>query len=510
MHGGSGRSNTVEWLKGVWSRRKWLALGVLALVAAGAVTVVLSLPNVYRAASTVVVEQPRIDSAAPGDLDTRLQLISQEILSRSRLAALIGRFDLYSRMRRHGTLEGAIVRLRRDIRTEFKALPQPSGFGSTIAFTLSYRGTDPQTVARVANALAAFYLEEDLKIRDRQSSEAVRLLKAQLEEIKADLQEQERALGQFQNQYAGELPQYADANFAALTRLNGELRTAGELRARALERRDELQRRLEAPAPGDAAADPAATRMAKAREELAAMKQRFSDKHPDVIQKKAELALLEQAGPGVPEAAAQAQAGPSRRLRESLGEVEEEIRALKSDEARLRSEIGAYVQRLENAPRRQSSLLAVSRDYQTTRDLYDSVRKRFEQAQLESGGEAGQNAPRFRILDAAVVPSHPVAPNRMVLLFVALAASLALAAAAMAVAEHVDSSFHSADDVRSFTRVPVLASIPLIVTTGDRRLRWARASLATVAMLLVLGFVVHASHRVARNQDALVSVLARS
>lgn len=505
----------------VWSRRKWLAIVLFALTAAAAVTCVLSLPNVYRATATVVVEQPRADTTVPGELEMRLHAISQQILSRSRLEALINGFGLYQPRTPSASMEGVVAQMRRDIRTDFKTVSQPGGL-SIIAFTLSYRGTEPETVARVTNALASFYVEEDLKRREQQTSGTVDLLKTQLEDLKRDLQEQERAVAAFQDQHMGELPQHRDANLAALDRYHAELRTTSEEKARALSRRDELMRRLaeadtgaqslatDLPAP-----DAAAARLSRLKEELSRFTLRYSDKYPDVSRLKSEIAALEQQlsdrGPErIADSAPHAASRLVHQLRESLAEVESEISNLKTAEASLRANIAGYVERLENAPRRQRGFEEISRDYQTTRDLYASVRRSYEQAQLEQGSAGGKRAPRFRIMDSAVAPAYPVAPNRPLLLFLALIGSLVVAASSAALAERLDTSFHAAEDVRSFTRVPVLASIPLIVTLGDRRrYRW-RFSLAAVSILVGLAIIVYASNGLARNQGMLVSILAPS
>src|SRR6185503_4314074 len=102
MHSGV-TSNGLERVIEVGRRRRALGIAVFALACACAATVVLSLPNVYRADVMVLVEQPRAENAAPGDLDTRLQLITQEVLSRSRLVALVQGHGLYPAMRARGS-----------------------------------------------------------------------------------------------------------------------------------------------------------------------------------------------------------------------------------------------------------------------------------------------------------------------------------------------------------------------------------------------------------------------
>jgi len=495
----------------VWSRRKWLAMAVFAVAAAASITVALSLPPIYRATATVIVEQSRTESGT-GELESRLQLIGQEILSRSRLEGVIRTFDLYPGLRERASVEGIVNRMRSDIRTESKLHPQPGGLGSTIAIAISYRGPDPEQAAQVANALASFYLDEDRKLRDRLATSEVRVLKAQLDEVKASLDEQERASGT-----AG-LPLQTDATMANLSRLQADLRTASDERMRAVDRRSELLRDLEdadaPPALVRAGPGPVALRLATKRSELADLRQRFSESYPDVIRLRDEVAALER------EASAEAASaddppvasstGRSTRLREALRDVESEITGLRSEETRLRAEIGDHIRRLEDAPRRQAGMAEAGRDQQTTRDLYDAIRKRYEQALLEQGDSARPASSPFRILDPAIVPVDPVAPNRLVLLFLALMGSLALGAAAAFVAEKLDTSLHSADDLRSFTVVPVVASIPLIVTDRDRRARRRRAVLVAASLLAGLGLMVHTVHGVARTNEDVVLMLGRS
>jgi succinoglycan biosynthesis transport protein ExoP len=450
-----------EHLAEVWRRRKWLALAIFTLAAATGGTVAFSLPSIYRATATVIVEQSRNGGAIAGEVESRLQLIRQEILSRARLEAVISSLRLYPVLRRSAPMEAAVNQMRRDIQTESKLQPQPNGIGATIAFAISYRGTDPEVVAKVANALASFYVEQDRQIRERQTSGTVRLLKAQLDEVKSNLQQQEQSLGEFQEQNAGQLPHEAEANLANLERLQGEQRAATEERLRAVDRRNELLRQLDEAdaAPSSTTPGPGAvtTRLATKKQELADMSRRYSDKYPEIIRLKEEVAALEkEAAQESSPAAGGAAAAASRaaRLRDGLRDVETEIAGLRSDESRLRGEVAERIRRLETAPRRQRGYQAISRDYQTTRDLYDSLRKRYEEAQLEEDKAGGPAASPFRILDPAIVPNASVGPNRLMLLFVTLVGSLLLAAALAWVVDQMDTSLHTADDVRAFTRVP--------------------------------------------------------
>ena len=91
----------------------------------------------------------------------------------------------------------------------------------------------------------------------------------------------------------------------------------------------------------------------------------------------------------------------------------------------------------------------------------------------------------------------------------AVALSLGLAVGAVVLAEHVDTSFHAVDDLRAFSAVPVLVSIPRIVTeTGLRRARW-RMRLAASASFIGLVMIVGIAYVVAHGNEQLVALLAR-
>ncbi len=161
----------LDQLWGIWVRRKWLALAAFVMPLAVAVAAVPVLPNLYRASAVIVVERQQVPeefvrSTVTSGLETRLQTMSQTILSRDRLSELVDRFDLYSDLRRAGSpIEMVIERMRRDLQVEQKGVETMARGGALVAFTVSYLGADPEKTAAVANTLAGYYLEENTKVR---------------------------------------------------------------------------------------------------------------------------------------------------------------------------------------------------------------------------------------------------------------------------------------------------------------------------------------------------------
>ncbi|MCI0410107.1 MAG: hypothetical protein L0191_16380 [Acidobacteria bacterium] len=513
-----------ELIWAVWNRRKWLAILLFAAPVSAVVSLVTFLPNIYRSTATVLVERQQVPetfvrATVTSGLETRLHTISQEILSRSRLEGLITRFGLYPDLREQTSPEAVIERMRRDIKLDLKAVAAEGRGGATIAFSLSYLGSDPQTVALVTNTLASFYIEENLKVRERQAAGTAEFLRVQLQEVKQRLDEQERRVSEFKKRYIGELPQQMQANLATLEGLNVQLRLNSDNQIRAMDRREALAKQLaEADSFGSGGGpDATAARIARLSQELTQLRTLFSDKYPDVIRLKAEIAALEsqlaekkldgkqeENTPGFPTSPYVLQ------IKQGRSEVEAEIKGLKREEQRLRDAIATYQRRVEGTPQREQEFQEMSRDYETTTQLYRSLLTRYEEAQIAESMEQRQKGEQFRILDPAIASQQPAAPDRIRLILMGFLLSLGLAAGAVMLAEQLDTSFHTVDDLRTFATVPVLVSIPKIVTGADvSRRRW-RFRLAAAVAMLSLGLIIGVSYLVAQGSVPLVGPLARS
>jgi hypothetical protein len=197
------------------------------------------------------------------------------------------------------------------------------------------------------------------------------------------------------------------------------------------------------------------------------------------------------------------------RLQDALGSVETELRLAKQDQTRLKQGISNYQARLDNAPKREQEYLDATRDYQGTKELYQTLSRKYDDALLAESMEQRQKGEQFRILDSALPSGTPAAPRRSRLLIASLALSLVLGAGAMVLAELLDTSFHSSRDLRAYTTVPILVNIPRIVTGADlRRRRW-RFRLAAVGVLVALVVVGGSSYFFAHGNEQLAQLLSR-
>jgi polysaccharide chain length determinant protein (PEP-CTERM system associated) len=497
-------------------RRKMIALVVFATVLASAITFALYLPNLYRATSVVLVERPVsetfVRAAVTGELESRLHVIKQEILSRARLTDLITRYDLNPELRHGGQIDGALEQMRRDVVVEPTGPEMLSGKIKTVAFNLSYTGEERETVADVANEIAAFYVAQNDAIRSGEAVKTTQFLKSQLDEAKRQLDVQEGRLRAYTSAHNGELPQQVDMNLATLERLNTQLRLISEQQIRTLEQRQRLMETI--PAAGSAtrmsASDsPTADLLEEKKHALSELESRATSKHPDVLRLKQEIAALE-AAQGRPTAATPEDAmaaGQARGRAAVLANLDAELEKQKREEESLRAIIAGTEKKLESMPTRQQDYALIARDHEAARELYNSLLTRYGEAQVAESMETDRSGERFRIMEAAIPPADPSAPNRVRLLMMGVILALVLAFVAILAIEQFDTTFHNVDEVRGFTRVPVLAAIPRMYPRPAARV--LKTAAATGCLAAVLFVVVALSIRMAQNNEQLVRLLVR-
>jgi polysaccharide chain length determinant protein (PEP-CTERM system associated) len=520
-------------IRSIWRRRWHLAILGFALPLAATAGLVPFLPNVYRATAVVLVERQQVPEALvkstiTNELETRLTTITQEVLSLPRLEKLVVALGLYPADGDDLSRKKLAGQIAEDTDIDLRAVDPKVRGGQILAFTVSHKGDDPETVTRIANAVAGAYLEENARSRGQVASSTARFLQTQLDDVKVRLLAQEARVSEFKRRHMGETPQNLQGNLGMLEQLSTQLRLNGENLARASERRENLARQL---AEMDRAAgtstpsqgvfvDPTVTRLTKLREELAEHLTRYTEKYPDVVRLRAEIATLESTLSAVPGGSSQAGSGSaavapySAKLRELLDEAETQLKVLNAEEKGLRTQMAIYQRRVETAPRLEQELHELTRDYDTTNDLYQSLLKRRDEADLAENLEQRQQGEQFRIMELASVPDEPWAPKRLRLFLLGLGMAFALAVGAAVLAEHLDVSFHTVEELRAAVAVPIVARIPRITSDRDRRhARWRLAvggALTSVLFVAVLGASYLTAHgRMPVVSDAVFAAVLR-
>jgi len=467
----------------LWKRRKWLGLSVFFLSFAAAASFVAALPNMFSASSTLMVnpQSPSQDGQNSGGQaqDSRLDAVTEEVESRDNLLAVIDRFDLYPNLRQHASPDSVAQQMRQDIKVERKAGQPQWGQDPTFGFTVSYQGWEPKQVAQVTNALAAAFVDQNNRLRVQQASATLNSLQAQISDIKRKLDAQSQRINAFRAGHLGELPDQQTTSLAMLQQLDSQLQQNAE----SLTQTQSLQqqRLVMQSVPDRSSSDQGdAADLPQLEDQLATLRTRYTDSYPDVVHLKQQIAALKRVQQD--QAANQP---PVQQPLQNDGSLDSSIRSYQDQDSKLRQEIAGYQARIENMPVREQQMAALTQGYTETQDVYSELLKRYEQVPLPQS-PAGQ----YKVLEGAVTPTDASGPGRSKLLLMSLVMCLGLAAVVVFLAEQLDASFHSIDELRAFSRVPVIANIPLIITRQDvwrGRLRFGAAALSILIAMFLVG-----------------------
>ncbi|MBN2332645.1 MAG: hypothetical protein JXO49_03875 [Deltaproteobacteria bacterium] len=493
-------------------RNKWLILLPFVLSTFCAFIFSLAIPNVYQASTTILVVPQNIPdnyvrSTVPSAVADRLQTLSQQIMSRTRLKQIIDRFGLYREEVEKSAPEEIIDLMREKIDVSVNNRSH-AGVNS---FSISFQNPDPRMAMQVTNGLASLYIEENLKLRERQARETSNFLDRELAKLEEQLSEKERLLSDFKKAHMGELPDQQDANLRLLDRLELQYQTSSAALAAAKDRQIQLQQQL---AQLNAAnptvvvggrlmtVDPDVAQLASMKEQLTVLKSRYTDAHPDVITLLREIAKLEQKV--AEKQAAQksvvvgddtdaGQASPAfMETSAQLLAVKREISQLQTELTRLRAETLTITAKVENAPKREAELVALTRDYGNLHNNYQNLLDRKIEAQLSENLEMQQQGEQFKVLDPAEVPIKPFKPDRRKILLAGMVFGLALGVGLALLLEFSKKSFRYITDLESSINFPVLVTIPRILTT--REMRWNKIKnlggcLTLVGVAVIAGYL---------------------
>ena len=299
-------------------RRKWWIIGPLFF---GWLLVFVSawiIPARYTSESVLLIEKPKIPDkfVLPNvqvELGERLETITQQVLSRSRLLAIVNRFHLYESFLTP-TPDDQIKKMRSDIKIELVHAPtNDEGKRELTAFKLQYTSDKPAVAQQVNSQMVSFFIDENVKASQQQSESTTQFLDTQLRNAAEALGQQEAKLQNFQKQHAGEMPEQSATNIQMLAGAQQQLQALIEARNRALQQQaylTSLAAQYDAAGVNNvqSAAAPQSIdqQIEAARTALADMQARYTPEHPDVKKLKDTIAKLQELKykqlPGVDEA----------------------------------------------------------------------------------------------------------------------------------------------------------------------------------------------------------------
>jgi succinoglycan biosynthesis transport protein ExoP len=443
----------------LWNKR-WLVLALWLALSALGIFVAWALPPVYKAEAVVLVDSQKIpeafvSSTVQGDVADRLALISQSVMTSSRLLQIIKDFGLYAHELDHLTREELLGKIREDIKVEF----EKNWTGDRMkAFRLSYQGRDPKVVADVTNRLAGLYVAENTRARENQAEQTVQFLSKQLREAKLSLDAQDQKVARFKQEHNGSLPEQENSLLASLSNATVEMQGIQASIARAEENKltleaslaaaessaANLQASLAREAKGLSGGASAVPRSVTLAEQLRAMRLKYTADHPDVktLERALEEARRQEAEQPTASTPDPIDNRPVRTspelmqlhervasLRAQIDAVNHQIASYEKQRDQLSASVGDYQARMGRLPLVEQEMADLKRNYDESAASYNSLLQKKLAAGIATDMERSQKSERFTVIDPAHAPQTPQKPMRLVIALASVAIGLVLALA---------------------------------------------------------------------------------
>jgi polysaccharide chain length determinant protein (PEP-CTERM system associated) len=472
------------------------------------------LPVRYKSSTLILVEQPTMPEnyVAPNvneNLQDRLQSITQQILSRTRLLTIIDKLHLYAGDR-NLSVDEKVDRMRKDIGPV--DLVRDSRNNEITAFRVSFSAHDPALAQKVTSELTQLFIDENNRVREEQSEGTTHFIEQQLEEARVALAAQEAKVRQFEAAHEGALPTQQAGNLQILAGLQGQLQNQQDALNTAKQQRVYFQTLIEQYKNLHAAGrsvDGAPTEVSALDQELSTLRaqltdlsSRYTDSYPDVQKVKAQIAKTERQKQDLLSAprssskqAGDAESTPLLQLQGQLQANQLEIASREHAIAGLEGRINEYQGRLNLEPATEQELAEMTRGYEQSKANYDDLLKKKNQSVMATSMEQLQQGERFTMLDPPSLPSKPDFPNRLKFCGMGVAAGLALGCLVVLALEFFDDRMHGEKELKALLSVNVMGEIPEIESTVDlekqkKRMFMGWATAATIGMIIVVGSAI--------------------
>ena len=486
-------------------RFRWSALSVAAAISVIGTAVVLAIPSKYQSRALIYVDtksvlRPLLQGLAVTEQSPdATDVVRKALLARPSLEKVVLETGLSTRAPTAEDHDRLLVDLQQQISV--------SGDGSTGLYLIAYDDYNARMAQAVVKTLLDAFLSSSIDAGRSNTRSAETFLAQQVSEYEQRLSQSEQRIADFKKRNIGLMPDQRGDSFARLQaetanrdKLQGEL-------AVAVGQRDALRRKISSDAPGSVmtapltnqqiqAAEALDARLHEAKTQLAALLDKYTDLHPQVIAQKEMIQRLERqrqqefGGVRVTNAArtdtsAVAVDPVVQNLQIALNEADVKVETLQTQLQQAQAQIADLRQTMTTGPEIEAELARLNRDYGVTKAEYEALLQRLESARISSDADRSAEQ-RFKVLEPPLVAFRPVKPNKPLLLGGVLLVALAAGAAFAVFRAQTQPVFYSKAAISAALGLPVIG----IVSRAETAQQSARRRWGSVAYVVALGALV--------------------
>lgn len=533
------RALDVEDYIDILRRHKGWIFGPFLLVLVGSVVGVYLWPDSYESSATVSIRPPQVSAnlikgAVQIDIVDRINQLSNQVMSRSELMNMIRNLNLYQRERNSMPNEDVLELMRGKIHIE--AAPAIVGGRTVPAFRLSFTYPNRFDATKVVNSLVSKFLDENIRNRDVATYQNADFIKSQAEQAKKRLDDADAKLTAFKLSHPGAMPEQVVNNMGQMQNAQTTLFGLTNAISRASAEKLQLERQIGTYQDQIAGLQRdskvvtvqpqkqrnpklvgAETDLERLKVNMAALRKSYTEAHPEVRrlkglietqQQEVDRIQAEDAAKPVEEAAAAPVENLTitREIRnfnasinttQALIQAKElEIANFQKQEKQANDQMTVLNARMSAMPVGDQELSQLLREQSLSKDEYLRQSQNLTDAQVMVSIESRKQGESLEVLDPASQPTEPTEPNRPMVISIGAGLGLVLGVVLAGAREMKDTSIKNLKDVRAYTQMAILGSVPLLendfVVRRRRRIAWLSWTAASlIAALVMAGSIVY-------------------
>ncbi|HWU85182.1 MAG TPA: XrtA system polysaccharide chain length determinant [Rhodocyclaceae bacterium] len=483
-------------LRGMWLYRR---LGVAAAWAVGltAAVVIFMIPDKYEASARIYVDTDSVlrplmaGLAVQPNAEQQIAVLSRTLISRPNVERLIRMADLDLSIDSKQGRETLIENLTKTLSIR--------SAGRDNLYTLSYRDVSPARATKVVQSLTTIFVESSLGDKQKDGDSARKFLDEQISAYEKKLSDAENRLKEFK---LHNMDMQFDVTEGGAGRLNemANLLNQARLELREAENaRDAIKRQIiGSGSGGDLSAPDLDDRIDTLKRNLDKLLQAYTEQHPDVVgtrrmikeleaQRSAEIAARRKEATRNPSALLSGDSVPLA-MKTQLSAAEAQVASLRARVAEYEARLGRVKEGMRLMPEMEAQYAQLNRDYSINKKNYENLVARRESAEMSNDMASLGGIADFRVIDPPRASAKPVAPNRMLMLPLALLGSLLAGAGVCLIASQIRPTFSDARTLREFAGLPVLGTVSLIVS-DEMKAKYRKSLLKLGAATSVLAAV---------------------
>ena len=468
-----------------------------------------------------------VPSNVTSQIAERLSAMQVDILSRSNLTELIQKpgLDLYRQDRLRKPMEDIVEEMKKNIKIIIFETPAgPNRNRPASAFQISFAYRDRYKSQAVVRELVTKFIEQNVTELRKQASLTTGFLNDEMRSSKENLDRLDAEITRFKTENQGRLPEQLQTNLQTLNALQMQLASVSEainrngqeklmLETQLQNLRNQttfINSNLQEPLPSQTVKNERLIQLNKVildtETSLAAARETYKEDHPDIriAKKRLEVLKRERDLLALEEQQDQARANSTTRtvtnpqmarsledIRSAMATIQAQIRTKDIDleqrikqQAELNKAIQGYQARIEVSPVNEQRYAALLRDYGIAKIKYEEMAHKKELSETAQNLEDRRAGENLEVLDTASLPEQPAEPNRLLIATAGTGLGLLAGLCLAGMKEMKDASLKNLKDVRAYTNLPVLSSIPLLenalLVRRKRRLFWLAWSSAII------------------------------